>query len=84
MELRLELCGLDIDAVYEGYVRQIAGAALTGTQGSDLRESVESAAQQEKLERQLAALDAKIRKEKQPKKKFELVQERKELQKHIR
>ena len=65
-------------------MRQIAGAALTGTQGSDLRESVESAAQQEKLERQLAALDAKIRKEKQPKKKFELVQERKELQKHIR
>ena len=79
-ELRLELCGLDIDAVYEGYVRQIAGAALTGTQGSDLRESVENAAQQEKLERQLAALDAKIRKEKQPKKKFELVQERKRLQ----
>lgn len=78
-ELRLELCGLDIDAVYEGYVRQIAGAALTGTQGSDLRESVESTAQQEKLERQLAALDARIRKEKQPKKKFELVQERKRL-----
>jgi hypothetical protein len=79
-ELRLELRGLDIDAVYEGYVRQIAGAALIGTQGSDLRESVENAAQQEKLERQLAALDAKIRKEKQPKKKFELVQERKRLQ----
>ena len=79
-ELRLELCGLDIDAVYEGYVRHIAGAALTGTQGSDLRESVESAAQQEKLERQLVTLDAKIRKEKQPKKKFELVQERKKLQ----
>jgi hypothetical protein len=78
-ELRLELCGLDIDAVYENYVRQIAGTALTGTQGSDLRESVENAAQQEKLERQLAALDAKIRKEKQPKKKFELVQERKRL-----
>ena len=73
-ELCLELCGLDIDAVYEGYVRQI------GTQGSDLRESVENAAQQEKLERQLAALDARIRKEKQPKKKFELVQERKRLQ----
>jgi len=51
-ELRLELRGLDIDAVYEGYVRQIAGAALTGTRGSDLRESVENAAQQEKLERQ--------------------------------
>ena len=29
-ELRLELCGLDIDAVYENYVRQIAGTALTG------------------------------------------------------
>lgn len=37
--------------------------------------------QHEQLEKQVAALEAKIRKEKQPKKKFELVQQMKALQK---
>lgn len=47
--------------------------------GSDksvtLKESVEHQKQREQLEKQIAALEAKIRKEKQPKKKYELVQE---------
>ena len=47
--------------------------------GSDksvtLKESVEHQKQREQLGKQIAALEAKIRKEKQPKKKYELVQE---------
>ena len=52
--------------------------------GSDksvtLKESVEHQKQREQLEKQIAALEAKIRKEKQPKKKFELVQQLRSLQ----
>lgn len=47
---------------------------------SCLKESVENQKQRERLEKQIAALEAKIRKEKQPKKKFELVQQLKSLQ----
>lgn len=56
------------------FVRQIAGTALGSDEYATLKESVEQQKQQEQLEKQIAALEAKIRKEKQPKKIFELVQ----------
>jgi hypothetical protein len=80
-DLPVHLDGLTLDAVYENFVRQIAGDVL-GTGGSaSLKDSVEQQKQREQLEKQIAALEAKIRKEKQPKKKFELVQQMKSLQK---
>ena len=73
-ELPVHLDGLSLDAVYENFVRQIAGEVLAYENGTTLKESVEQQKQREQIEKQIAALEAKIRKEKQPKKKFELVQ----------
>lgn len=75
----MHLDGLSLDAVYENFVRQIAGTALDSDESATLKESVERQKQREQLEKQIAALEAKIRKEKQPKRKFDLVQELKAL-----
>ena len=74
-DLPVHLEGLTLDAVYENFVRQIAGDALGVGENTSLKDSVEQQKQREQLEKQIVALEAKIRKEKQPKKKFELVQE---------
>ena len=73
-DLPVHLDGLSLDAVYENFVRQIAGEVLADKNGTTLKESVEQQKQREQIEKQIATLEAKIRKEKQPKKKFELVQ----------
>ena len=83
-ELPVHLEGLSLDAVYENFVRQIAGTALGSDESATLKESVEQQKQQEQLEKQIAVLEAKIRKEKQPRKKFELVSELKQLQEDAR
>ena len=77
--LRLE--GLSMDAVYENLVRRIAGRALGDAPTSTLRESVAEQSRRERIEKQIAALEAKIRREKQPKRKFELVGQLKNLMK---
>lgn len=81
-DLPVHLEGLTLDAVYENFVRQIAGDAIGTGESASLKDSVEQQKQREQLEKQIAALEAKIRKEKQPKKKFELVQERNLIIKH--
>jgi hypothetical protein len=82
-ELPLHLEGLTIDAVYENFIRQIAGDRLSGGEDTTLKESVEQQKQREQLEKQIAALQVKIRVERQPKKKFELVSQLKALQADI-
>lgn len=77
----MHLEGLTLDAVYESFVRQIAGDALGTGESTSLKDSVEQQKQREQLEKQIAALEAKIRKEKQPKKKFEMVQELQKIKK---
>ena len=79
-DLPLHLEGLTIDAVYENLIRQIAGGSLIGSESTTLKESVEQQKQRERLEKQIAALEAKIKKERQPKRKFELVGELRKLQ----
>lgn len=72
-----------MDAVYENLVRRIAGEALGDARTSTLRESVVAQGRRERIEKQIAALEAKIRREKQPKKKIELVTQLQELQGQI-
>lgn len=79
--LPVHLEGLSMDAVYENFVRQIAGEVLADKNGTALKECVEQQKQREQIEKQIATLEAKIWKEKQPKKKFELVQQMRVLQK---
>ncbi len=78
-ELPLHLEGLTMDAVYENFIRQIAGDSLSGGEDSTLKESVEQQKQREQLEKQIAALEAKMKKEKQLNRKMELKAEIKKL-----
>ena len=78
--LSLRLDGLTTDAVYESYVRQIAGDKLDAAGAAeDLQSSVEQDLQRQKLEKEIAKLEKLARAEKQPKKRFELYQRVQEL-----
>lgn len=83
-ELPLRLEGLDLDAVYENYVRQIAGDQLKAESASEsLRESVERDEKKQQLQKKITALQAKIRKEKQLNKQMQMNTELKKLKKEL-
>lgn len=69
--LPLKLDGLNTDKVYENFVRQIAGETLSQT-GETLKESVERDARRRELQKQIAALEKKIHKERQFNKQVEM------------
>lgn len=79
-ELPVKMEGLSIDAVYENFVRQIAGEQLgEANAGESLKDSVEKDLQKQALEKQIATLKSKMKKEKQFNKKIELNNEIKKL-----
>lgn len=83
-ELPLKLEGLNVDAVYENFVRQIAGDKLkTEAVGESLKESVARDEQKQALQKQIATLQAKIRKEKQLNKQVQMNTELKKLKKEL-
>lgn len=71
-ELPLKLEGLSTDAVYENFIRQIAGAQLYAAPAESLRDSVERSQQRAALQKQIDKLQAKIRKEKQLNRQMEI------------
>ena len=71
-ELSLELKGLDLDAVWENIIVQIGG--LTVEPGRTLDEQISIDEQRAKLQKEIDRLEKLARAEKQPKKKFEIVQ----------
>lgn len=74
-ELSLEWAALDMDGLYESIVRQIAGDAIAAPQAESLKEAVEQTQEREKLEKQIAALKVKMKKEKRLNKQMELRRE---------
>ena len=78
-ELHLSIDGLNMDAVYESLVRQIAGDELQTDSGESLKESVERDEKKKQLEKQIAALENKIRREKQLNRRMEINAELKKL-----
>ena len=83
-ELPLKLEGLSVDAVYENFVRQIAGDKLKSeTSGESLKESVARDEQKQALQKQIDTLKAKIRKEKQLNKQMQMNNELKKLKKEL-
>ena len=73
-KLSLSLDGQDMDAVYSAIVKQVAGADIT-SEAKDIHTAVAQTKEQEALRQKIAALEDKIAKERQPKKKFELHQQ---------
>ncbi len=82
-EISLRVDGLNIDKVYENFVRQIAGEVLNTEKNESLKESVERDDKRRKLEKQIAILKAKVRKEKQFNKQMQLNAEIKKLKKEM-
>ena len=84
-ELPLKVEGLSVDKVYENFVRQIAGDALRFEEGKteSLKESVERDNRRQELEKQVAALQTKVRKEKQLNKQVQLNAELKKLKNEL-
>lgn len=82
-ELQLRIDGLNMDAVYESLVRQIAGDKLLSESGESLKESVERDEKKKQLEKQIAALESKMRREKQLNRRMEMNAELKKLRKEI-
>ena len=65
-ELPLKIEGLSLDAVYENFVRQIAGDALSqGEAGESLKDSVQRDEDIQTLKKQIEKLQTKVRNEKQ-------------------
>ena len=82
-ELQFRVDGLSMDAVYESLVRQVAGDALQAEAGERLRLSVERDEKRRQLEKQIAALGSKMRKEKQLNRRVEINGEIKKLRKEL-
>ena len=72
-----------MDAVYESLVRQIAGERLQAPSHESLKESVGRDEERRRLEKQIAALENAMRKEKQLNRKMELNAELKKLRKEL-
>lgn len=83
-EFKLKIEGLDLDSVYESFVRQVAGSRLREKEeGEGLKQSVEREKQISVLKKKIAAYEAKIRKEKQLNRQMQLNREKKELIKKL-
>ena len=80
-ELPIRIDGLNLDVVYENFVRQIAGDALKADSGESLKASVERDEKKKLLEKQIAALENKMRREKQLNRQMEMNAELKKLKK---
>ena len=76
-ELSVELKGFDLDAVWENIIIQVGGIRME--QGHSLDEQIALDEKRAKIQKEIERLEKLARVEKQPKKKFELVQEIRKL-----
>lgn len=82
--LPLKLEGLSIEAVYENFVRQVAGDRLKAKENSEsLKKSVTRDEEKQSLQKQIDNLKAKIRKEAQLNRQMEMNSELKVLIKKL-
>lgn len=82
--LSLKSEGLSVDAIYENFIRQIAGDALTtAAPGESLKETVNRDKKRQALKKQIEQLQTKIRKEKQLNRQMQMNAELKKLKKEL-
>ena len=68
----LKLDGLNMDAVYESLIRQVAGERLQANADTDIKEAVSRDERRRKLQKEIAALEKKIQCERQFNRQVEL------------
>ena len=81
--LPLKLDGLNMDAVYENFVYQIAGDTLQADSSESLQAAVERDEKIKKLQKEIDVLQSKIRKEKQLNVQMKLNKELKGLKREL-
>ena len=81
-ELPLQIVGLTMDEVCDNFIRQIHGDLPTENPG-DLKTDLADAREREKLQKRIAQLENKLRREKQFKKQMEIRRQIKECRKEI-
>ena len=69
----IELRGMDLDSVWENFITQVGGITIQA--GNTLDEQIAVDEQKAKIEKEISRLEKLARAEKQPKKKFEIVQQ---------
>ena len=79
--LPLQITGLTLDEVCDNFIRQI-NTRLAVTDAIPLKEALADDALRQKIEKQIALLEKKMKAEKQPKRKFELHEEIQRLKNH--
>lgn len=84
-EFELKLDGFDLDSIYSGFVRRIAEYEQSNEWNENLTlgENVADIDRVQKLKKEIERLEKLARKETQPKKKFELVQELNKLKRNL-
>ncbi len=80
--LKLTLEGLDLDKVYENFIRQIANERLDANT-IELKEAIQEDARKQKLIKQIASLEKKIEREKQFNRQVELNKQLKQLKQDL-
>ena len=80
-EQRIELQGLNLDKVWENIVIDVSG--LNIEEGNTLDQQIETDEKRRKLEKEIEKLEKQARAELQPKKKFELVQEKRRIEREL-
>ena len=80
-ELELAIEGLNMDAVYESFVKQISASTAPVQWDDDLsvKENTAKIAERKKLQKQIEKLERQLKKETQPRKKFEIYQKLQKL-----
>ena len=76
-ELTVKIKGLNFDTVWENLIKDVG--EITVSDGKTLDEQIAENEQKEKLQKEIARLEKQARAEKQPNKKFELVQKIKKM-----
>ena len=82
--LPLKIEGLDLDSVYENFIRQIAGNKLFNIENEPLKQSVERNKKCSRIEKEIAALESKRDKELQFKIKVEINKQIRELKEKLK
>ena len=82
-EIPIKLEGLGIDAVYENFVRQIAGEQLQSNCVESIKESVEREEKRQQMKKQINMLITKISKEKQLNKQMQMNVELKKIKREL-
>ena len=84
-ELKLAIEGLNMDAVYESFVKQISAstAPIQWDDSLSARDNTAKIEERKKLQKQIEKLERQLRKETQPRKKFEIYQKIKEMRRNV-